>query len=62
MRHQRFRHIRIGCAYAWNATTGVLLVSSGKQIEIGSFLGPAERVELAMTLKRLLAAANGRYR
>lgn len=40
----------------------VLLVSSGKQIEIGSFLGPAERVELATTLKRLLAAANGRHR
>ncbi|MFA4497047.1 DUF2244 domain-containing protein, partial [Xanthomonas perforans] len=27
-----------------------------------SFLGPAERVELATTLKRLLAAANGRHR
>ncbi|MBB6575286.1 putative membrane protein [Xanthomonas arboricola] len=40
----------------------VVLVSSGKQIEIGSFLGPAERVELATTLKRLLAAANGRHR
>lgn len=40
----------------------VLLVSSGRQIEIGSFLGPAERVELADTLKRLLAAANGRHR
>ena len=39
----------------------VLLVSSAKQIEIGSFLGPAERVELATSLKRLLAAANGRH-
>ncbi|PPU92244.1 hypothetical protein XpopCFBP1817_12435 [Xanthomonas populi] len=40
----------------------VLLISSGRQIEIGIFLGPAERVELAITLKRLLAAANGRHR
>ncbi|KAB7768089.1 hypothetical protein CKY51_10320 [Xanthomonas maliensis] len=40
----------------------VLLVSSGRQIEIGSFLGPAERMELAATLKRLLAAVDGRHR
>ncbi|HBK45834.1 MAG TPA: DUF2244 domain-containing protein [Xanthomonadaceae bacterium] len=40
----------------------VVLLCSGKQVEIGSFLGPAERLELAETLKSLLAAADGRNR
>jgi uncharacterized membrane protein len=40
----------------------LVLVSSGKQIEIGSFLGPAERSELATTLKGLLVAVDGRNR
>ncbi len=38
----------------------VVLASSGRRVEIGSFLGPAERLQLADTLKGLLAAANGR--
>ncbi|WP_449468004.1 DUF2244 domain-containing protein [Stenotrophomonas humi] len=37
----------------------VLLVSSGKQVEVGSFLAPAERRELAAALESLLAASNG---
>ncbi|MFT4248922.1 MAG: DUF2244 domain-containing protein [Pseudomonas sp.] len=40
----------------------VVLVSSGRQVEIGSFLGPAERNELVTTLKGLLAAVDGRHR
>lgn len=40
----------------------LVLASSGKQVEIGSFLGPAERSELATTLKGLLAAVDGRNR
>lgn len=37
----------------------VLLVSSGKWVEVGSFLAPVERRELAVTLEGLLAASNG---
>jgi uncharacterized membrane protein len=37
----------------------VLLVSSGKRVEVGSFLAPAERQELAAALEGLLAASNG---
>lgn len=40
----------------------VLLVSSGRQVEVGGFLGPAERGELAGRLDGLLAAASGRNR
>lgn len=38
----------------------VAIASSGKRIEVGAFLGPAERQELARRLQDLLAAANGR--
>jgi uncharacterized membrane protein len=38
----------------------VAMASSGKRIEVGAFLGPAERQELAARLQDLLAAANGR--
>ena len=37
----------------------VLLVSSGRQVEVGSLLAPAERQELAATLEGLLAASSG---
>ncbi len=37
----------------------VLLVSSGRWVEVGSFLAPAERRELVVTLEGLLAARNG---
>lgn len=37
----------------------VRLVSSGRQVEVGSFLAPAERRQLARTLEGLLAASNG---
>jgi uncharacterized membrane protein len=37
----------------------VLLVSSGRRVEVGSFLAPVERRELAVTLEGLLAARNG---
>ena len=37
----------------------VAMASSGKRIEVGAFLGPAERQELAGRLQDLLAAANG---
>lgn len=40
----------------------VWLASSGRQVEVGSFLGPAERLQLAEKLQGLLAAANGRNR
>ena len=40
----------------------VLLVSSGRQVEVGSFLAPAERRELAATLEGLLAAPRGCHR
>ncbi|MNW07130.1 hypothetical protein D3C71_2036770 [compost metagenome] len=40
----------------------VLLVSSGKWVEVGSFLAPVERRELAVTLEGLLAASNGSNR
>ena len=38
----------------------VAMASSGKHVEVGAFLGPAERQELAGRLQDLLAAANGR--
>lgn len=37
----------------------VLLGSSGKWVEVGSFLAPAERRELAVTLGGLLVASSG---
>lgn len=40
----------------------VWLASGGRQVEVGSFLGPAERLLLAEKLNGLLAAANGRNR
>ena len=40
----------------------VLLVSSGRWVEVGRFLAPAERRELAVTLAGLLAASDGRNR
>ena len=39
----------------------ISLVSSGRRVEVGNFLGPAERRELAGQLQVLLAAAS-RYR
>ncbi|NDK38973.1 DUF2244 domain-containing protein [Pseudoxanthomonas gei] len=39
----------------------ISLASSGRQVQVGNFLGPAERRELARQLQDLLAAA-GRYR
>lgn len=39
----------------------IVLASSGKRVEVGDFLGPAERRELAGQLQDLLAAAS-RYR
>ncbi len=38
----------------------VVVASSGKRIEVGAFLGPAERQELAGRLQDLLAAVTGR--
>lgn len=40
----------------------ISLASSGRQVQVGDFLGPAERRELADTLQDLLAAASGRNR
>ena len=40
----------------------ISLASSGRQVQVGNFLGPAERQELAGKLQDLLAAANGRNR
>lgn len=40
----------------------ISLASSGKRVEVGTFLGPGERRQLAMQLQDLLAAASGRYR
>ena len=40
----------------------ISLASSGRQVRVGDFLGPAERRELADTLQDLLAAASGRNR
>ncbi|WP_423164214.1 DUF2244 domain-containing protein [Stenotrophomonas maltophilia] len=37
----------------------VRLASSGRQVEVGSFLAPAERQTLAETLESLLAASDG---
>ena len=39
----------------------ISLASSGRHVQVGNFLGPAERRELARQLQDLLAAA-GRYR
>jgi uncharacterized membrane protein len=38
----------------------VALASSGKRVEVGAFLGPAERQDLAGRLQELLAAVSGR--
>lgn len=40
----------------------ISLTCSGRRVEVGSFLGPAERRQLADTLQDLLAAASGRNR
>ncbi len=40
----------------------ISLASSGRRVEVGNFLGPAERRELAGQLQDLLAAATGRDR
>ena len=40
----------------------ISLASSGRQVQVGNFLGPAERRELADRLQDLLAAASGRNR
>lgn len=40
----------------------VVLACSGKELEVGAFLGPAERRDLAERLQGLLAAASGRNR
>lgn len=40
----------------------ISLASSGRQVRVGDFLGPAERRQLADTLQDLLAAASGRNR
>ncbi len=40
----------------------ISLASSGRQVRVGDFLGPAERRELAERLQDLLAAASGRNR
>ena len=40
----------------------ISLASSGRQVQVGNFLGPAERQELAGKLQDLLAAASGRNR
>ena len=37
----------------------VMLSSSGRRVEVGAFLGPAERSQLAGCLKQFLAAADG---
>lgn len=39
--------------------TRVRLASSGRQVEVGSFLAPAERQALAETLEGLLVASDG---
>lgn len=40
----------------------ISLACSGRQVQVGNFLGPAERLQLADTLQDLLAAASGRNR
>ncbi len=40
----------------------ISLACSGRWVEVGNFLGPAERRQLADTLQDLLAAARGRNR
>lgn len=49
----RLRHVQDGA---------VLLESSGRLVEIGAFLGPDERGDLARMVKGLLAAADGGHR
>lgn len=41
---------------------GIALHCGGKRVEVGGFLGPAERRELGILLQQLLAAASGRDR
>ena len=53
--HPYWVRLRTGDERIW-------LASSGKEIEVGAFLGPAERQELAGRLQGLLAAAGGRHR
>ena len=40
----------------------ITLSSSGRHVDVGTFLGPAERMQLARSLKEFLAAASGRNR
>lgn len=40
----------------------VMLSSGGRNVGVGAFLGPDERVQLARCLKEFLAAASGRNR
>lgn len=54
--HPHWVRLRIG------SDERVWLASSGRQVEVGSFLGPAERLQLAQQLQGLLAAADGRHR
>jgi len=52
--------VRLEVAGEADAPDRVLLGSRGKQVEIGSFLPPVERSELAARLRRMLASASGR--
>jgi len=40
----------------------VMLSSGGRDVEVGTFLGPGERRQLARCLREFLAAASGRNR
>ena len=40
----------------------VMLVSSGRRVEVGNLLAPAEHRKLAVTLAGLLADSDGRNR
>lgn len=53
--HPYWVRLRTGGERIW-------LGSCGRDIEVGAFLGPAERQELAGRLQGLLAAASGRNR
>lgn len=55
--HPYWVRLRIG-----GAGERISLASSGNDVEVGAFLGPAERRELALRLQELLAAACGRNR
>jgi len=52
--------VRLVVAGEADAPDRVLLGSRGQEVEIGSFLPPAERSELAARLRIVLAAASGR--